>query len=75
MKTIVSEKGQITIPKACRERLGIHRGTMLDIKAVDGQLVGSKIQSEDPFSYWKGKGKLPGGIKNVDDYLERVRAQ
>jgi AbrB family looped-hinge helix DNA binding protein len=42
MKAIVSEKGQITIPKAVREKLGIRVGTVLEVTAVEGQLVAWK---------------------------------
>ena len=39
MKTTVSEKGQITIPKAVRERLGIVPGTVLEVGSEQGRLV------------------------------------
>jgi antitoxin PrlF len=42
MKTIVSEKGQITIPKPLRVRLGIRKGEVLDVKEERGHLVMSK---------------------------------
>jgi antitoxin PrlF len=72
MKTTVSEKGQITIPKAVREKLGIRAGTVLDISAVNGQVVARKQESADPLSRWRGKGRLPLG-GSVDDYLKVVR--
>lgn len=42
MKTIVSEKGQITIPKPLRVRLGIRTGQVLDVSEDRGRLVMSK---------------------------------
>jgi AbrB family looped-hinge helix DNA binding protein len=72
MKSIVSEKGQITIPKKVREKLGLRPGTVLDIEAVEGRLVGMKKEPADPFSKWLGKGKIPGNM-DVDTYLERAR--
>ena len=42
MKTIVSEKGQITIPKAVREKLGITPGTVLEIETEKGRLIAVK---------------------------------
>ena len=42
MKTIVSEKGQITIPKAVRTKLGLRPGTVLELDAEKGRLVGRK---------------------------------
>jgi len=72
MKTTVSEKGQITIPKAVRDRLGIRAGTVLEISAVEGTMVAKKQESQDPLSRWRGKGRLPIG-KAVDDYLKAAR--
>ena len=72
MKTIVSEKGQITIPKAVREKLGITPGTVLEVETEKGRLVAVKKQFVDVFQKWRGKGKVPGG-ESVDDYLKKVR--
>ena len=47
MKTTVSEKGQVTIPKALRDKLGLRVGQVIDFKDEGGRLVGSKIV-EDP---------------------------
>jgi antitoxin PrlF len=47
MKTVVSEKGQVTIPKALRDRLGIRAGQVLDFRDEQGQLVATKAPSED----------------------------
>ena len=42
MKTIVSEKGQVTIPKPLRVRLGIRSGQVLEAVEERGRLVMSK---------------------------------
>jgi AbrB family looped-hinge helix DNA binding protein len=72
MKSIVSEKGQITIPKAIRDRLGLRPGSVLEFQAVEGKLVGVKAEPTDRLRKWLGKGHLPGGL-DVDAYLERIR--
>jgi AbrB family looped-hinge helix DNA binding protein len=72
MKSIVSEKGQVTIPKNCRERLGLHAGVVLDFEARDGKLIAIKKQPEDVFQKWRGKGKLPDRL-DVDQYLDLIR--
>jgi antitoxin PrlF len=72
MKSIVSEKGQVTIPKAVRDRLGLRAGTVVDFQAVEGKLVGVKAAPADPLRKWRGKGRLPDGL-DVDSYLRRVR--
>ena len=72
MKAKLSQKGQITIPKSCRDKLGLKTGTVLDFEAVDGVLIARKVQTEDVFAKWRGRGKLPGGAR-VDDYLAETR--
>ena len=72
MKAVVSEKGQVTIPKACRDRLGLRAGTVLEFEARDGKLIAAKQQTEDVFRKWRGKAKLPGG-QRVNAYLKAIR--
>ncbi len=72
MKSIISEKGQVTIPKAIRDRLGLRAGTVMDFRAEHGALIGVKDLAEDVFKKWCGRGKL-AGKQSVDDYLAIVR--
>lgn len=46
MKSVVSEKGQVTIPKALRDRLGIRPGQVLDFEEDHGKLVGRKADND-----------------------------
>lgn len=39
LSTTVSSKGQVVIPKAMRERLGLKPGDVLDVEEADGALV------------------------------------
>ena len=48
MKATVAERGQVTIPKPLREKLGIRPGTRLDFKDDGGKLVAAKVSDEDP---------------------------
>lgn len=72
MTSIVSEKGQITIPKSVRDRLGLDPGTVLQVEAVNGRLIARKQVATDALRKWRGRGKLPLA-GNVDDYLKRTR--
>ena len=72
MTTIVSEKGQITIPKAARDKLGLFPGTRLVIEVEAGKLIGRKSMPGDPIAKWRGRGRLPHG-KSVDAYLREIR--
>jgi antitoxin PrlF len=69
---ILSEKGQITIPKPIRDKLGLRPGTVLQFDAINGQMVASKQVAEDIFKKWRGRGKLPKAM-TVDSYLKRAR--
>ena len=72
MKTVVSEKGQITIPKAVRDKLGIVAGTVLEVDSAEGKLVAVKKEPVDAILKWRGKGRIPGS-NTVDEYLHRIR--
>ncbi len=70
MKAIVSEKGQITIPKPVRERLGLKPGIAIEFCAEDGKLIGTKVDPvQDPVR------SITGIIKavDVDQYLVETR--
>lgn len=49
MKAVVAERGQVTIPKPLRDRLGIRPGTALEFTTKDGTLLARKVQT-DPVS-------------------------
>lgn len=49
MRAIVSEKGQVTIPKRLRDRLGIRAGQTLEFREERGRLVATKANADDPF--------------------------
>jgi len=72
MKTVVSEKGQVTIPKRLRERLGIRAGEVLDFEEDHGRLVATKLTTRDPvdelFGVLKGKDK-------TDTIVRRLRGE
>ena len=72
MNAIVSEKGQVTIPKAIRDDLGLVAGTVLDFAEESGRIVARKVVQENPISAWRGKGRLPAGGA-VDEYLRILR--
>jgi antitoxin PrlF len=64
MRATVAERGQVTIPKALRERLGITPGTQLEFRAENGALIATKRIGEHPvFSLI---GKLSKGRRTAD---------
>ncbi len=72
MNAVVSEKGQVTIPKKLRTDLGLDPGTVLQFKKQGGKIIVSKKVDVDPVDEWVGFAELPIG-KSVDAYLKTVR--
>jgi AbrB family looped-hinge helix DNA binding protein len=71
MKTIVSEKGQITIPKALRDELGIQPGQVLDFIADErGCLVATKASSRSGVDELYGVLELG---KSTDEVMRELR--
>jgi antitoxin PrlF len=72
MKAVLSEKGQVTIPKPLRERLGLRPGQILDFHEDRGRLVGTKHPREDPIE--KVYGVLRMG-RGTDAIIRRLRGR
>jgi AbrB family looped-hinge helix DNA binding protein len=70
MKAIVSEKGQITIPKRLRDRLGIRPGEVLDFDEEGGRLVARKSGSHNNVAELYGTLTFR---EPVDEFLRRLR--
>ena len=47
VKAKVAERGQVTIPKVLRVRLGIQPGTVLEFSEDSGRLVAAKAETAD----------------------------
>lgn len=58
MKTVVSAKGQVTIPQPLRRRLGIRAGQALEVSEEAGRLVLAKADARDPVDAVYGILKL-----------------
>lgn len=48
LKSRVADRGQVTIPKALRDRLGVVPGTTLEFSEEHGRLVAVKTSPADP---------------------------
>ena len=72
MKAVVAERGQVTIPKALRQRLGIRPRTVLDFREENGRLVARKAAETDPVGEVLGCLKLS---RSTDDILGDLRGE
>ncbi len=70
MKTRVSERGQITIPKKVRERLGIRPGQELEVREQDGAIIAYKAPTADPLAAVTG---ILETDKPTDELVEEIR--
>jgi len=70
MKATVAERGQVTIPKVLREKLGIKPGTALDFREESGRLVAIKVAGADPVERVYGCVKLG---KKTDTLMRELR--
>lgn len=70
MRTRVSEKGQITVPKALRERLGIRPGDELEVIDEAGRIVLAKAPVDDPVTAVYGIIETDRG---TDEIMEELR--
>ena len=67
--TTVGERGQVTIPKPLRRRLGIGPGTKLQFELRHGELVARMAGGEDPLDALVGIGVA----ERTDRFLRQTR--
>lgn len=68
----VAERGQVTIPKALRDRMGIRPSTVLSFSVKDGALIAVKAVKEDPISSVLGCLKTK---RSTDDWMNEIRGK
>jgi AbrB family looped-hinge helix DNA binding protein len=73
MEATVAERGQITLPKAVRDALGLTKGTKLKVELIDGRIVLRK-DVQDALSRVRGRFKLPPGVTS-DDIMRELRGR
>jgi AbrB family looped-hinge helix DNA binding protein len=73
MEATVAERGQITLPKAVRDALGLTKGTQLKVE-IDGARIILRKNVDDAISRARGRFKLPPGV-TTDDVMREVRGR
>jgi AbrB family looped-hinge helix DNA binding protein len=66
----VTEKGQVTIPKDIREKLGIKPGSSVRFRVLEGKCVVEKEIKENKIDKWVGYLKSK---KRTDELIEELR--
>lgn len=68
----VTSKGQVTIPKEVREKLGVRPGENIGFEERGGMLVITKVVVKSPFDKWVGRlDHLEG--RRSDDLVKEAR--
>ncbi len=73
MEATVAERGQITLPKAVRDALGLSKGTKLRVELEGGRIVLRK-DVDDAISRVRGRVPLPPGV-TTDDIMRELRGR
>lgn len=73
MEATVAERGQITLPKAARDALGLTKGMKLKIEIEGNRLVIRK-DVNDALSRLRGRFKLDG-FANTDEAMRAIRGR
>jgi antitoxin PrlF len=69
----VTSKGQITLPKKVREKLGVHPGEKVGFEERNGLIYIQKTVTSSPFEKWVGRlRKLEG--QQSDDLVKELRS-
>ncbi len=64
----LTKKGQITIPKEIRDKLGIKRGDTVEFSIKDGECI---VRKKTVFNIGKWIGALGKG--NTDEFIDEIR--
>jgi antitoxin PrlF len=73
MEATVAERGQITLPKAARDALGLTKGMKLKVEIEGGRIILRK-DVKDALSRLRGLVKLPPGM-TTDDVMRELRGR
>ena len=73
MEAVVAERGQITLPKAVRDALGLVKGTQLKVE-IEGSRIVLRKNVDDAISRLRGRFKLPPGV-TTDDVMRELRGR
>lgn len=74
MEATVAERGQITLPKAVRDALGLTKGTRLTVEVEGGRIILRK-DAGGAIGKLRGRFKLAEGLASTDDALRALRGR
>lgn len=79
MSMKIGERGQVTIPKRLRERLGLRPGSEVEFRVEGNRLVlGKKAPFTAALARYHGRGREQLrrlGVRDVDQLIELLRGR
>jgi len=72
MEATVAERGQITLPKAVRDALGLTKGALLKVE-LDGNRIILRKSVDDAVSKARGRFRLDG-FASTEQAMRAIRA-
>lgn len=74
MEATVAERGQITLPKAVRDALGLTKGTLLKVELEGGRIILRKDVSK-ALREVRGRYRLVEGMTGTDEAMRAIRGR
>jgi len=73
----ITSKGQITVPRAVRDALGVRPGDRVTFESDENGMRIRAVRTESPFSKYRGIGNLdiPSGRNGIVRWLRELRGQ
>lgn len=73
LKTVVADRGQVTIPKLLRDKLGLGPGTVIVFELRNGKIILTKDATHDPIASVYGCLKKSVPYASTDSYINEIR--
>ena len=74
--SVISSKGQVTVPQEIRIRLGLKEGDRVEFVVEGGNTIIRPARSaENPFEAYAGilRGAFPGGVREINAWVNEMR--
>ena len=75
LKAVVAERGQVTIPKQLRDKLGIKPGAVLKFEMKESKMIISKEHADNPVAQVLGILKGKTRYSSTDEYINEIRGK
>ena len=74
--SVISSKGQVTVPQEIRIRLGLKEGDRVEFVVEGGNTIIRPVRSaENPFEAYAGalEGAFPDGVREINAWVDEMR--